>query len=134
MNGRAVMKALALLVAFFVAGIGLVGLVAPYSFVSAGEYVITPAGLYAVAALRVGVGLLLLGMASASRMPKMLRVFGVVALVAGLTTPFFGVERSRAVMDWWAAQGPGLMRLLAALIVALGCFIAYVVSGQRRAA
>ena len=128
------MKALALLVGLFIVAIGVVGIIAPDSLVRIGQFSVTPTGLYVVAALRVCIGLVLVGVSSASRTPRTLRVFGVIALVAGLGTPLFGVARAGAVLNWWSAQGPAFLRLWAGLPVAFGGFILYVILTGRRAA
>ena len=88
--------------------------------------VMTPAGFYAIAALRIAIGLVFVLAAPASRAPRRLRVLGLIVIVAGLTTPWFGVARSRAVLDWFASAGPLLMRLDAAVGMALGGFLVYV--------
>lgn len=128
------MRVLALLVALLVIIIGIVGVVAPDRLIMAGRYVMTPVGLYAIAALRVGMGLVLILMAPTSRLPKTVRAIGAVVLVAGLATPLFGVERSRAVADWAAAQGPAFLRVIAGILFALGGFIAFAVGAGRRRA
>jgi hypothetical protein len=69
-----------------------------------------------------------------SRAPKTLRAFGAVALVAGLATPLFGVERARAIIDWEATQGTALIRVAAGLALAIGGFIAFAVTPGRRPA
>jgi len=104
------MKLLGLLVAGSLICIGLLGLIAPYRFLTAAEYTLTPNGLYVIAALRVGFGLVLLGVSSASRMPKTLRVFGIIALIAGLTTPLLGIDRARAIFNWSSVYGTGVIR------------------------
>ena len=63
----------------------------------------TPAGLYAIAALRIVIGLLFVLAAPTSRAPRILRALGLVVIVAGLTTPWFGVARAQAVLNWLAA-------------------------------
>jgi NAD(P)-dependent dehydrogenase (short-subunit alcohol dehydrogenase family) len=93
-----------------------------------------PVGLYAVAALRVGIGLVLMLAARTSRTPKILCAFGAVVLVAGLATPLFGVERARAIFDWEATQGNALIRVGAGLVLAIGGFIAFAVAAGRRPA
>ena len=128
------MRSLALLVAVFVMVAGMTGVVAPESLLTIGRNVVTPRGLYAIAVLRVGIGLVMMLAAPISRSPKTLRVLGAVAIVAGITTPLFGVERTRAIVDWEAAQGTALLRVLGALVVALGGFIAFAVAGGRRPA
>ena len=96
------MRFIALTVALFAIVVGLVGLVSPESLVTVGRYVVTPFGLYAVAALRVGIGLLLILVAPTSRAPRTLRVFGTIVLVAGLATPLIGVDRVKTILEWEA--------------------------------
>lgn len=122
------MRSLALLVALFIMVVGVTGIFTPDSLVMVGRYVVTPVGLYAVAALRLGVGLVLMLVARGSRFPKTLRVLGAVVLVAGLATPLFGVERARAIFEWEATQGTALIRIVAGLLVILGGFLAFAVA------
>ena len=128
------MKFLGLLLALFVIVVGIAGVFMPESLLSVGRYVITPAGLYAVAALRVGFGLVLIFVALKSRAPRTLRALGAVVVVAGLATPLFGVERVRAMFDWEAAQGTALIRVGAGLAIVLGSFLAFAIAAGRRAA
>jgi hypothetical protein len=88
--------------------------------------VMTPAGLGAIAALRIALGLVFVLAAPASRAPRTLRVLGLVVILAGLMTPSFGVARARAVLNWFASAGPLLMRLDAGVGMAIGGFLVYV--------
>ena len=127
-------KSLALLAGLFMVAIGVVGIITPASLVTLGQFSVTPIGLYVVAALRVCIGLVLVGVSPVSRTPKTLRVFGIIAVVAGLTTPLVGADRAAAILHWWSAQGPAFLRLWAGLPVAFGGFILYVVLAGRRTA
>jgi len=64
--------------------------------------------------------------APASRTPRTVRVLGLIVIIAGLTTPWFGVARARAVLNWLESAGPLLMRLDAVVGMALGGFLVYV--------
>jgi hypothetical protein len=46
-------------------------------------------------------------------------------------TPLFGVARTKAVLEWEAAQGPALMRMIGAVVLALGGFLAFTLSPRR---
>ena len=127
------MKLLALLIGLFVMAVGLVGVAAPSVLMRVAELTVTSVGLYAIAALRIGIGIVLILVAPTSRAPKLLRVFGIIALVAGLTTPVVGVDRARAILDWESAQGPALIRFGAGFALAFGGFIAFAVAGRRAA-
>ena len=127
------MRTAVLLVALFAIVVGVVGLVAPETLMTIGRYVVTPVGLYAIAALRVAIGLLVIGVAPISRVPKVLRVVGVVMIVAGVSTPLIGVERTRAILDWEAAQGTNFLRAVASLVVAIGGLFAFALRPATRA-
>jgi hypothetical protein len=86
----------------------------------------TPAGRYAIAALRIAIGLVFVLAAPASRAPRALRVLGLIVIIAGLSTPWFGVARARAVVNWLVNAEPWLMRLDAVLGMAIGGFLLYV--------
>jgi hypothetical protein len=128
------MRYLALAVAASVVLVGITGVFAPDTLVSIGRYVVTPAGLYAIAVVRVAVGIVLIMAAPLSRAPRLLRALGAVALLAGLMTPLFGFERTRAVLEWESAQGTALIRVGAAAALVLGGFLAFAVTPVRRAA
>jgi hypothetical protein len=105
---------------------GAIELAAPAMLLSLERSAITPAGLYAIAALRIAIGLVLVFAAPASRTPRTIRVLGIIVIIAGLTTPWFGVDRSRAVLDWWATAGPWFMRLVAVVPLVVGGFLVFV--------
>jgi hypothetical protein len=111
-----------------------ISLAAPDLRLSLERSVMTPAGLYAILALRIAIGLVLVCAAPESRAPRTLRVLGLIVIIAGLMTPWFGVARSRAVLNWLASAGPWLMRLDAGVGMAVGGFLVYVFRTTRRAA
>lgn len=127
------MKSLAFFVGLLIVAIGLVGFIAPGVLVTILGHFVTSTGLYVAAAVRIAIGVVLLGAASTSRFPKTFRVFGILAVVFGLATPLVGVERAQALMNWWSAEAPLSVRLWALVAVAVGGFILYAFSGGRRA-
>jgi hypothetical protein len=96
--------------------------------------IMTPAGLYAIAAVRITIGLAFVLAAPASRTPRMIRVFGLIVIIAGLSTPWFGVTRAQALMNWLENTGPLLMRVDAIVAMAIGVFLVYVFRLPPRAA
>ena len=126
------MKLLATAMGIVIAAVGVVGIAAPSVPLEFGRSLQTPSALYLVAAVRVIFGAVLLWVAAASRMPRTLRVIGIVIVVAGLLTLFFGVDRSQAMLGWWSRQGPLLMRAWAGVAVIFGLFIVYAVSSPCR--
>jgi hypothetical protein len=95
-------KFLILLIAGALAAIGLAALIVPDMVVASGRRMVSPAGLYAAAAFRVGISLVLLLAAPKSRAPGMLRAVGFAGLTVGVATPLLGIERAIARLAWEA--------------------------------
>src|SRR6266571_780106 len=125
-------KLLAMAMGLIIASIGVFGMATPSALLELGRSLQTPSALYIVAAVRVIFGALLLWVAPISRTPKTLRVLGVLIVIVGVLTPFIGVERSRAMLDWWSTQGLLFTRLGAGVAVVFGLFIVYAVTTPRR--
>ena len=79
-----------------------------------------------MAALRIALGVVFVLAAPTSRAPRTVRVLGLIVIIAGLATPWFGVTRARAIMNWAASAGPLWMRFAASVAMALGGFLVYV--------
>jgi len=91
-------------------------------------------GLLTAAAMRAVVGVALLVAASASKYPMVFRVFGAIALIAGLTMPFVPLDDWAEYMRWWTVENPSMFRWVFATAATLfGAFIVYA-SLPRRAA
>jgi hypothetical protein len=128
------MKLLACLVAVFFILVGVTGVLRPADLMAIGYHLLTPTGLYAVAALRIAIGLVLVLVAPVSRAPNGLRFLGTMILLVGVATAFVGVDHARTMLDWWMARGPAFIRMSAGAAIAIGAFVAYVVAAGRRAA
>ena len=120
------MRRLGLVIGALVILASVISFAAPALRLSVERSVMTPAGLYAIAALRIAIGLVFVLAAPASRAPRTLRVLGLIVIIAGLSTPWFGVDRAQAVLNWVASAGPLLMRLDAVVGIAIGGFLMYV--------
>ena len=119
------MTVIALLFSLLVVALGALGLVSPSRAVRVVRYFQTAAGLYFAAAVRLVMGVALFFAAPASRAPEVLHILGIVIVVAGVITPFFGLERFRRLVDWWSAKGPAFVRAQAAFAVAFGLLLTY---------
>jgi hypothetical protein len=128
------MVRVALVLSIAVAVVGTIGLFSPATLVAIGGEFASPVGLLVAAAIRVAFGAVLILAASASRNPRAIRILGVVIVVAGLITPFFGVERARAILDWWSSQGAVLTHIPPAVVLALSFILIYLLSPRRSAA
>jgi hypothetical protein len=127
-------KVLAIAIGLVIGTIGLVGIVSPSFIIEFGRSLLTPSALYVVAALRIGFGIVLFLVAAGSRLPTVLRIFGIVIFTAGVLTLFLGVESSRAILDWWSNQAPLFMRFCLAGPMVVGIFIVYALTSPRRTA
>jgi len=116
---------MAMALCLLVAVLGAIGVVSPGALLRIARHFQTPSGLYAAAALRIILGSALLLAAPTSRAPRAIRAIGVIILVAGLITPFFGLDRFRGILEWWSAQGPIFMRVWAGVALTFGCIMAY---------
>jgi hydrogenase/urease accessory protein HupE len=119
------MTLVAVICSLFIVAVGAIGVVSPPRLVALIRRVQTPAGLYFAAGFRLVFGVALYLAAPASRAPEALHVLGVVAVLAGIATPFFGLARYRQILDWWLARGPGFMRAWAGFALALGALLTY---------
>ena len=128
------MRLLAILIGLFIVALGILGMAAPTVLLDTTEFALTQVGLYVAAALRVAFGIVLIAAAPVSRLPRTVRILGILFIVAGVITPFVGVERAREIVDWWTVQGPIFMRAWAAIAVVLGVFIIYAFTPRRLAA
>ena len=127
-----VLKALATVMSLAIAGLGVVGVVAPAVLLEFGRSLLTPPALYWVAAVRIVFGALLILVATESRMPRTLRVIGILIVVAGLLTPLFGTERFGEAIAWFSAQAPFLIRAVALAPLVIGLFFVYAINSHRR--
>ena len=110
-------------------GFGILGIASPATLIRLTSAVVqSRVGIYAAAALRLAFGIVLIAAASASHFPQTLLVLGVITIVAAILVPFIGIKRLRALVDWWIARPPGLIRAWAAIAVALGIFLVPAVS------
>jgi len=122
------MAIIALVLSLFVAALGALGVVSPMRLLGIVRRFQSPAGLYAAAAIRLVLGAALWEAAPASRAPEAVRIVGFIVFVAGLITPFFGLERLGRVMDWWSARGTVFMRVWAGFALVFGLLLAYAVT------
>src|SRR5262249_57012792 len=129
-----IVKNVAFVIGLFILSVGAIGILVPAFLVWIGRLFVAPAAWYALAIVRVALGVLLLLVAKSSRVPRTLRVVALIPLLAGLAIPLIGVERARDMVDRWSLQGLGSVRLSAVPLLALGGFIADACSPLRRAA
>jgi hypothetical protein len=127
-------KTLVIVVGSVLLAIGILGIAAPAVLLEVGRSLETRAALYVIGALRVVFGLALMRAAAISRTPKTFRVLGVLLAILGVLTPFSSLERSRALLDWWTANGLGYVRAAAGGALVFGLFLILAVASRGRTA
>ena len=121
------MPYVALGISVLIAALGALGIISPARLLAFVRRVQTPGGVYVAAALRLVLGVVLLLVAPASKAPDLLRVIGVLAVAAALSTPFVGLARWRRLVEWGWGQGSLVVRAWAAIPLALGLYVAWAV-------
>jgi hypothetical protein len=116
-----------------VACLGLWVVVSPRGLVQFADAFLTPGGIWFAAALRITLGLLLWGVAGASRTPGILRLLGVLFVASGVALPFIGLDRVTQVAQWGAAQEDLLLRSVGLLTAGIGAFLTWSVWPRRSA-
>ena len=121
------MAILSFVLSLFVAVLGAVGLVSPVKLLGIVRHFESQAGIYVAAVLRIIMGVALLYSAPTSHFPGIVRILGIIILVAGLITSLLGRERFRMILHWWSARGPAFMRVWAGFALGFGLLLAYAV-------
>jgi len=111
---------------------GFIGLIVPDVFAGIVRSMQTSPAIYAAAAVRVAVGIVLLQAAATSRLPIFLRILGGFVLIGGLLTPFVGRQFAGVILGWWSSQGSALVRVFAAISLALGLVTGFAVTPRPR--
>lgn len=111
----------------FVALLGMIGLLSPQPLLALVTRAQSRFGLYFIAGFRLIIGGALILAAPTARAPLYLQALGVLSLVSGTITPFFGVRRFEAVLDWWRRRAPWVVRLWSALVVLFGSSLIWAV-------
>ena len=109
--------------AVFTLLMGVWGVLAPSRLVDFATRFGTAGGLWFAAGIRFVFGLALWFAGPASRAPLLLQVLGAITLVAGVMLPFLGVDRFKALLDWWTKLSPTAMRIWCLFAVAFGAAI-----------
>lgn len=125
------MKLIAYLVSLFVTSLGALGVMSPRRLLPFARMFESRAGLNTAAALRVAMGSSLFLSALSSRIPRLMRVFGIGTIVSGMITPFFGVKRFGRILRWWEGKGSAFGRTWSSLALGFGIFLIWALMPSR---
>ncbi len=128
------MKTISLVFGILLAGLGLYGLAVPSVFLAMAEFFkgASDQSLYVASAARIGIGMILIGTARASRLPKVMLVLGGFIVLVGLITAFAGQESAGTMSQLGDSGGSIKLRLWAAVALAIGSAIVYATAPQRQ--
>jgi hypothetical protein len=124
-------RALVRILGVLTLAIGVLAIIAPGALLDLGRSLETPLALWIIAVLRVVFGLVLIRAAAIARTPVTFRVLGTLLIIIGVLTPFFGLDRSRALLDWWSTHGLEWLRVAGAVAAAFGFFLILAVTARR---
>jgi hypothetical protein len=111
-----------------IAAFGVLGFASPAILLELGRALQSTGGVWLLAFIRIVCGGVLLWASPNSRTPRILIGLGILFILFGLATPFIGIEKPRAIFDWWASQGSSMARAWPVIAIALGGFISWVVT------
>jgi hypothetical protein len=111
----------------FVIVLGATGIVSPARLFTLVSRLQSQSGLYFAAGIRILLGAALIFAAADSRAPVYLQVFGGVALLAGVATPFFGLRRFETLLLWWRERRTAIVRLWCLLVILIGLSLVWAV-------
>jgi hypothetical protein len=105
-----------LLVALFPTAVGAVGIVRPDSLTAAPRHLMdTPGVVYVTGPIRIAMAADVILFAPKSRIPRILRVIGVIIALQGIIPLFIEQERGRAILEQEVELGANALRLVAAV-------------------
>jgi hypothetical protein len=113
------------LIGWLIVATGLLGIARPHLIPTAVLGWPPEVLLYVTVGTRIVLGLLLFFVAPSCRLPRFTRVIGVIAFASGIVTALIGASRLESIVQWMSARPTGIIRLLYALDIVLGAFLAY---------
>lgn len=104
---------------------GVLGLASPTMLAGVVGTIQIPPVIYVAAVFRVLFGIVFILAAPGSRAPKSLRGLGALLCVAGILTPFLGLQFAQFVLASWSEGGPAVVRTWAGAALCIGAFVVY---------
>ena len=106
--------------------LGTTGLLVPVRFRAALLAWPSRPRFIAAVVLRLLVGALLIIVADSLRFPHVMKIIGVISLVAAVGILIMGRQRLDRLVDWWLGRSDGLVRMSALFAAVFGAFFVYV--------
>ncbi len=113
------------LIGIMIAAMGLTLALSPKGAKQAFDFFSQGKRIYWVGILRILFGIIFLLAASVCRWPEIIRVLGVLFIIAGSFIFILGIRKIKLVLEWWSKKPPLLLRFLTLLAVFFGVLIVY---------
>ena len=107
-----------------IALIGVIGIAHPRSLITLVERWQSPAQFLFAVIIRLVLGAVFLAVAPDCRAPLVIRIVGVISIVAAVALVIFGRIRLDALIKWWLGR-PALLRVSATGAIAFGVLLVY---------
>lgn len=111
----------------FLSALGVMGFFAPERLLALVTRVQSQAGIHAIAGFRLLMAVPLWFAAPESRAPFYLQTLGILSLLSGIATPFFGKRRFAAILGWWRERPASFVRVWSLFVVAFGLSLVWAV-------
>jgi hypothetical protein len=108
-----------------IAAIGLLGAVSPARMIGLITRLQPASRLWLAVGARLVIGVVFVLAADGCRMPQLVRVVGVIAIVAAAALALLGPRRFEAFVGWWLRRPASMIRSWAAVAVAFGALLIY---------
>ncbi len=119
------MAVLVSIVGALAAVVGLMGLANPKVIVNLVKYCEGPMRFRLAVGVRLVMGVVFLIAAPACRLPVVVQVLGVIAIVAAFVLLIVGQKRLDTFITWWLSRPPAVVRVAALFALAFGALLIY---------
>ncbi|MDD2927647.1 MAG: hypothetical protein PHE30_02215 [Candidatus Omnitrophica bacterium] len=75
--------------------------------------------------IRIVIGIIFLGFAPRAKVPQVIFVLGILALLGGLLIFILGPEKVRTMLGWWDKKPDNLLRLISLVTLTFGILLIY---------
>ena len=120
------MTVVVIILCLVIAALSACGVFVPQRSMGFVKVLVSPKGIWSLAAFRVVFGTALYFTAATSKVPDLLTFLGVLIIIKGLITPLFG-KPARRFFDWWFDRKSGILRFVACIGLAISLGLIYAV-------
>ena len=103
--------------------ISLAMLVSPGRARRSVENMVTPRLIPVLSVVRIGLGIVLVLAAPATRLPVFVWAIGLLLILRGVALPILGFDRVKKLVDWWMEKPDRDFRMIALLGILLGALL-----------